>query len=403
MNYYKNAEVTKLYHVSLSAVSHWIDAGRRKRNDLELVEDGGKFFIADTEKNRIIMSEIVQQGKKFINSRSRKIVHPKPEFYKLFTQEQIFDIIRNIEAYREVPTMYTYFDSGADKWDQYTHYLRDQNVPSLITSTLELIDVNMGYITKLLHQRKRVNVIDLGVGNGLPVKNILEHLFNLGVLNRYIPIDASQRMLDITESNVKKWFGGRVRVEHHVRNIVADRFDNLVVADSFDDTDSVNLVLFFGGTLSNMRAPDDVLRVINNSMQAHDVLIYSNKLDTPTSRRYFDFDFSRHRMVLDLLNIDESLYEIERVYDESLKARFIRARLNVTISIPVKFGERTRTINLDKGDALLLWRFWHVTARDEVNRFYNNGFNLLQTSQTEDHNYILAIADIKPTELGSQR
>lgn len=395
MHYYRNAEVAKLYHVSLSAVSHWIDAASRGRNDLEIIEEDGKHFIAETEKNRLVMSRIVAEGKKYINSRSRKVVEPVADFYKLYSQKEIFDIFSQITVYREVPLQYTYFDNGADTWDEYAHKLLKEDSPNLLTSTIELLELSKDYITKLVRQHKRVNVIDLGVGNALPVKGLIAHLLGLGVLNRYIAIDDSKRMLEIAERNINEWFDGQVAFESYVRDIAVDRFDDLVSGDSFDDSDSINLITLFGGTLTNLRRPDDALRTINNSMQPGDMLIYARKLDTVSSRRYFDFDLSRHKRMLNLLGIDESLYEVEREYDSSKKVRIIRIRLNVTLAIRATFGERTRTISLDKGDSVLIWRSWHQTGRDVTNQFYDNGFNILLTSQTDGHNQLQVIADIE--------
>lgn len=395
MQYYKNAEVSKEYHVSLSAVSNWIDAARRGRNDLEIIEDDGRFFIAETEKNRLEMANIAAQRKKYINSRSRKVVEPSADFYEFFSQKEIFDIFSNIAVHREVPLQYTYFNDGADKWNEYAFKLLKQDTPNVLMNTIELLELSKDYITKLAKRHKRVNIIDLGVGNALPVKGLLGHLLDLGILNRYIGIDTSKRMLEIAERNVMDWFDGRVTFEGHVRDLNADRFDDLIITDSFDDSDSINLITLMGGTLGNSRQPNDVFRIINSSMQPGDALIYSLKLDTVSTRRYFDFDLSRHQRVLKLLGIEESLYEIERDYDDAKKVRTIRIRLNVTLSIRATFGDRTRTLNLDKGDSILIWRYWHQSGRDVMNQFYENGFNPVQTIQTDDRSQLQVIADIQ--------
>ncbi|HWZ65529.1 MAG TPA: L-histidine N(alpha)-methyltransferase [Patescibacteria group bacterium] len=394
--YYRNVEVKKLFHVADNTVGSWIERARQGRNDLEIVEHEGRFFIAENERNRLLMKALVDQGKKYINSRSRKDAHPKSHLYEVYSQDQIFDIFDSIETVGELPLQYSYFDGGAKYWDKYANELAGQGIPNMLLSTIELLEKKKDFITELAKQHKRVNVIDLGVGNALPVKKLLNHLLELGVLGRYIAIDTSKSMIDIAEHNIKEWFGGRVNFEGHVRNFEYDRFGDLLKTEFFDDSNSVNLVLLFGGTLTNLHQPEDALHTIRKSMGKNDVLLYALKLDTESARRFFDVPFdTQFRMPLDLLGIEGPWYEIEKVYDAASKMRSISIRLNVTLSIQVKFGDRTRTLNIDRGDSVLIWRYWHQSARDVMNQFYDNGFDLLETSLTSDHKYVLVAASIQ--------
>jgi len=68
-------------------------------------------------------------------------------------------------------------------------------------------------------------------------------------------------------------------------------------------------------------------------------MIHTTKLDTQDTRRYFDFNLQPgetkladiHGLVVELLNIDRTFYDVELGYDPNLKQRFERIRLKVAL------------------------------------------------------------------------
>lgn len=405
MQYFKNVDLTKLYPVSESAVRKWIEAAKGGKLDLQLFEHNGRSHIANTARNQRIIEELVERGKKYKNTRGHKVVTPKEGFYKLYSKKQILDIISNVEIYREIPSKYGYFDGGADYWDQYTKRLWSENDANTLTSTIELLNSNLDSINSLIEDFDRVNIIDLGVGNCLPIKDFLSHLiYNQAKLSRYIGIDISSEMLDIAERNIKEWFGDHVEFERYERDFSNDQFDDLIIEETLrkDNERVINIVLLLGGTIANFRSPDDVLRVVRNSMGLNDLLITSRKPDSEQARRYFDFSVgpsvprlsNNERFVLDLLDIDESFYEVEQGYDTIKRVRYIQARLTVDLTINFDFDTGSRKLELYKGDTLLLWRAWHQTTLEIVQFLDKNGFALLQASATKDRYYLLTISKI---------
>lgn len=405
MLYFKNHQLTELYPVSEKAVRNWIASARDGKLDLVLQEEGGKYYVANTAKNQRVIKELVEKRKKFTNTRGHKRVTPSEELYKLYTKEQLLDIISNIEAHREIPFQYCYFNGGARYWDQYAKRLESEETPNTLNQTIELLKTNFDNIDRLVGNHKRVNVIDLGIGNAAPTKGLVEHLLKRGVLNKYVGVDLSKAMLDIAEDNVKEWFGDKVTFEKHARDISAERFRDIITDNylNFDSDRSLNLVLLLGGTFANLRDPNDALRTLNNSLAPGDRLIFSLKLDTPNSRRYFDFNGDPKAQVLDpklelllkALNFDKSYYDIESAFDKEQNMRFIRIRFKVAVSIDFKFGEASYAVNLNKDETILLWRARHITASGLINQFEENGFNTLESSQSNDHEYIVTISEIK--------
>ncbi|HSX33350.1 MAG TPA: L-histidine N(alpha)-methyltransferase [Candidatus Saccharimonadales bacterium] len=404
MKYFKNTELAKLYHVSEKSVRNWVDAAVAGKLKLELHEHNGKRFIANTAQNTEVVEGLVEKGKKYKNRRAYKTVTPQAEFYEVYDPKEVFDIMSNIEIHREIPHAYSYFDGGAKYWDLYTHKLLDEQTPNPLTKTIELLALNTSYIDDLISRFGAVNVIDLGVGNCLPVRDWLAHLLDKGLIKRYIGIDTSKDMLQIAESNINDWFKGQLQLEGEVRNVIYDRFSDLVAADSLHGSEpTANLVLFLGSTIANFRDPDHALRTIGGSMNKDDYLLLSLKLDTERARRYFDFGTGsegptldlQEKVVLDLLNIDASYYEVEQFFDESNMARQIQVRLKVDLAIDIQVGDGHKVLEINKGESVLLWRALHKSMIDVISLLDRNGFDLIQATRSRDEENVLIICKIK--------
>lgn len=402
MKYFKNTELAKLYHVSEKSVRNWIQAAQAGKLDLELHEENGRSYIANTSENTRNIEQLAEKGKKYKNSRGYSGVTPTKDFYKLYSKKQILDIVSNITIHREIPTQYTYVDGAAKYWDQFANRLKNEQAANILNKTVELLDIVSPTIDHYLDGYQKVNVIDLGPGNGLPVRSTLAHMVERGTLNRYIAIDGSKKMLDILQNNIKEWFGDAVKFEGYVRDFCSERFDDLLVDDYFDENanTTANVVFLLGGTLSNFRSPDKALQTINDSMGVNDLLIYSGYLDTPSTRRFFDYTSRpsqkfRSELILNLLGIDESDYAIEQHFHEGKQARHLNCIPQKDVTIKFELANGARYAELRKGEPILLWRHWHFTPLRLIGLIDKNNFDLLQATKTPDQNYVLLISKIK--------
>ena len=400
MKYFKNTELAKLYNISEKSVRNWIDSSEMGKLDLQLHKEKGKSFVANTSANTKIIENLVQKGKKYKNTRGFKTLQPSEKFYSLYSPKQVIDIISNLDIHREIPVQYTYFNSGAKRWDDYTRNLLEADETNALSNTVNLLDVNIKYLDELLEGYANVNIIDLGVGNALPVRSFLNHFIDKGTLRRYIGIDISKELLDIAEQNIREWFGNKVHFEGHVRDIVYDRFDDLLVSESFGDKaeSTINIVLFLGGTLSNFRDPEHALSTIHDSMGKGDLMFFTKKLDTERARRFFELAAPGNQaidLVLHFLNVDKSYYNLEPVFDEQKKARELYARLKVALSIEFELGGQKRTVELNKGEGILLWRARHQNTIEIIEQFSKADLELIQSTRSKDQTYILTISKIK--------
>lgn len=104
-----------------------------------------------------------------------------------------------------------------------------------------------------------------------------------------------------------------------------------------------------------------------------------------------------HRVVFDLLNIDDSFYDVEMDYDGTTRQRFTRARLKVALKLKFVFEEGERVVEFAKGDTILLWRSWQMTATRITGQHERSGFYVLHSSQTLDREYLLAVSQVRGT------
>lgn len=405
MLYFKKAELAKAHHVSEKTVTNWIREAKDGKLDLELHEEHGKAWIANTTSNIELIEQLVEKRKKFRNSRGIKTITPKPEFYELYNQQQIFDITSSLDMYHEIMPDYTYFDGGADYWEFYVQRLAAEKIPNLLTVTIKQLKANQGYIDDLTSRYKRINIVDIGPGNGLPVKELLQHLLDQGKLGRYIALDISPEILELTKRNIEKWFGDKVAFESHLIDIKYERFAHLIAENALaqNANNVINVVLSLGAGFSNFRSPDDAFKTVRSSMNQQDFFIHNLKLDSKTSRQYFDLGiragsiplYVHEKMMVDLLNIDESLYEAEMGYDDQDRQRYIRIRLKVALQIKFTLDKGDRTIEFNKNDTIMVWRYWHQNAQEVIGQLERNNFDVLQTSLTEDKDYLFTVSRVR--------
>ena len=409
MQYFKHAELAKEYHVSLKTVYNWIEAAKQSKIDLELIEQDGRTYIANKQSNVVVLRQLAQEGKKYRNARFQKIVTPKPEFYELFNKRQILDIITQLSVHGEIPRQYNYFNGGASSWDERMRRdVKDPGLGNMLKGTQELLHTNMEAVGHLIEGYDRVNVVDVGPGNAMPIRELLEHLLERGVLHRYIAIDISEAMLNLARHNIESWFGDRVPFEGHLRDITHERFNDILVDDMLDERadQTINLMLFLGGTPTNFSKFSDPVKTIYGSMGASDLLVYTDKPDTEASRRYFESNPTPasaklapgYRLIPELLNITEDLYDPEMGFDEHKRMRYLRIRLNTAITISFRFKHGKRNVNLEKGSTVLLLRVWHKSALELIDEFQETGLALLQSSMTKDRHYLLTIFGMEEAE-----
>lgn len=404
--YYKNTELAEQYNISESTVRNWVKSAQEGRLPLKLTNHKGHTYVANDISNIPHIEELVKSNRKYRNTLASKWAVPKPEFFQIFSDDQVYDIIRNLDLHHEIPRQYGYFGTGAKDWDDYIRKQMSVEIPSVVRNSIELLEANYSYLDRRLARFKKVNVIDIGVGNGYPAMGLLEHLVGQGKDVHYIGMDFSDDMLDIAIANLKERLEGRIVFSRRQIDITHERFASLLSGDYFKPEESVvNLILFLGATPANFRNPSDAFRAICDSMNANDIMIYTDGINPAGVPEWLEHSYKirprkpelldRHKFVFNLLNINESLYTPEIGFDTKINMRYSRAKLKYSLNLKFEWEGADKTISFEKGESIMVWRCWQFGVDDLTALLDSTGFYVLHTSQSEDHNYILTVAEVK--------
>lgn len=405
MKYYKNSELTLRYNISDKTVRNWIDASRRGKLGLKLYSQDGKAYIADSIENNFLLTQLSTTGKKYRNNRNHKNLRPSKKFYELFTKAQVVEIINTLEKDHKFSWHYSYFGEGAEYWDKYLKELYGAGSGNLITNTIEALELNFSYLDAIIKPYKHVNIVNVCLGNNIAIRSTLEHVHKSGKLKRFIGADISPSVLEVSERNIQKWFKGTISMEKHLMDIRYDRFHQILAEDSYGDdaSETLNLVFFIAGPIANFQDPGLLLKTLRESMNKNDLLFITDKRDTEASHGFFDFNIKsdaallsfRHRMLPELLGIEESFYDAEQAFDEYTHDRYVQIRLKVAVSIEFALEKYKKTIELQRGDVLRVWTARDVPDQESILLLNEVGFSLLQASQSTDQELLLTISRVE--------
>lgn len=77
MRYFRNVDIVNEFGVNEATVRKWIRDAQSKKLDLLLVEERGRFYIADTTDNSAKIRELIDVRRKFRNSKATLTLRPE--------------------------------------------------------------------------------------------------------------------------------------------------------------------------------------------------------------------------------------------------------------------------------------------------------------------------------------
>ncbi len=216
---------------------------------------------------------------KFNQTSIRRTANPIDEFYSIFSEEEVLGIIQALEVRREFPLKYSYKGRGAKNWDSfYLKYIiprwyRQSNVE------IDLLKENFEYLNGNLQNCDKINVLDVGSGNSYPVKEFIRRLNNLGLINKYIALDISEELLNLSRKNFISWFP-LIEFISYVIDIENSCLPKIKLKNTvnlkIDNT--AKIILHLGVTMGNHQNRTEVLKNFRNSMVKNDLLVFTNEI-----------------------------------------------------------------------------------------------------------------------------
>jgi len=193
---------------------------------------------------------------------------------ELLSKRQEAELITSLQGRGEIPIKFAYLGKGAEKWDKIAK-ARSKSADDINSLEAELLKKRMSDFLGAFSNVKKLNLIDIGCGNGTPIFPIVDALKKNGTDFKYVPLDISKEMLELAASNVKKKYG-KIECEPLLIDFEQGNFSD--IAYNLKADGSLNLFLFLGSTIGNQSDMGRVLTNFRDSMSSEDFLIIGVEL-----------------------------------------------------------------------------------------------------------------------------
>lgn len=329
-----------------------------------------------------------------------KKVEVDEKFYRIFNDDQIVDIMNDLVYKRQIKIKYSYFESGAKDWDEFYF-----GTP--VTKSIDEIKaITLSSILYYIGDSQAVNLIDIGPGNGHPLKGWIEHLINANLLNKYISVDISDDIHRIVESNITSWYPN-LGFAKYTRDIEHEELSRALIENKMDANMNVesisSVVVHFGNTICNHDDRIEVLKNMSKGMDMNDILVFSYTTDKQSNAIHHSY-IKKLKSLLwipKLLGIDVDKCEVETAFDERLQAKVKYVQLDSDYEISFSIFGGKKVVRLNKGDKIHTWR--HYLISDQTLRSELDEAELEPVCIQYDRHKSIAIAICRTKDAYNQR
>jgi uncharacterized SAM-dependent methyltransferase len=308
----------------------------------------------------------------------------------MFSSSQISELITAIKGRGEIPLKFDYIgETGSKRWNEIAKK-RSEDRQGINRVEGDLLTAKVGAFVSPFKNLKKLNIIDIGPGDGSSALPLLNSLKKMSVEFRYVPVDISQEILDLATQNIKKIFP-KVSIEPVVLDFELGNFADITYKLKSDG--SQNLMLFLGTTLGNQSDRQRILTNFRDSMTSEDFLIIGvelvnlNKVDKIVQQYCVKEVEDLVMTVAEYIGIkrDEGKYEV-RFNNENHQ---IEGYFHFSIDKSLEFaGEK---ITFEKDDKILLFRSLKFTEWIFTKILSEAGFRieLLTTSSGKGYSLVM--------------
>jgi len=310
----------------------------------------------------------------------------------MLTKRQEFELITAIKGRGEIPLKFAYLGEGSKNWDSIAKQRAAMGGINTIEAVLLTKKVN-NFLTSY-QQAKKINIVDIGCGNGSSIYPVLEEFRKNNIKFRYAPIDISKEMLDMAIKNVKSRFGN-VDCQPSQLDFELGNFSDIIYELKKDGWS--NLLLFLGSTLGNQSDRNRVLTNFRDSMTSDDFLIVGVELTNVLKVNRLLSQY-QGKIVDDFVYFIPEKIGIKRTdtkYDVSWNDRLnqIEVKMILKNDMNVKIG--SERFKLEKDEQILLAISVKFTEGSITKLLSDVGFRTELLTTTEDRGYLLSM--VQPT------
>jgi 2-polyprenyl-3-methyl-5-hydroxy-6-metoxy-1,4-benzoquinol methylase len=371
LDYYSSRyEIAKIFGVSEGAVRNWIKKTLNKEIHLQLTEVNGVQNILKNEHNWLIMTEQAEKGKKHKHLELRQEVAVSNDLYEILDDSQLVELVNSLEINQTIPHKLAYLNGGADLWEKFYERTLQDTTYQTTSSDLYFFENQYRLIKDTLGTDKKVNVVDIGGGNGEPAMPLLRQLQQDNLLNSYTAIDISEAMLGYAQKHLIR-NGIRTLTHFHTCDFEVQSLQNVLFKTKYTgDVRLPTLVLTLGGILFNNSDIIQAFKHIIEGLCPEDLLIVTNALDNPNAPINFSTFTIPEIDELDtkiarLLNLSEDLTSSELIFND--KTRYREYNLILQKDIDLHFKKLNHSIKFYKHNKINIWMHKKDTF-EEINQ-----------------------------------
>lgn len=283
-----------------------------------------------------------------------------------------------------IDSRYFYDDRGSKIFQEIMrmpeYYLTDCELEIFRDQKQDILD-------SLMIDGQPVDLVELGAGDGLKTKILLDHFHHSGHANKYVPVDISPTAVIDLQSDIRKDIPG-LKVE----GLIGDYFNIIRKLNASDGRS--RLLLFLGSNIGNFEMQDalDFLGKVKDSMRPGDFILigFDLKKDPEIIMNAYNdphghtaaFNLNLLQRINNELDADFDLerFAHEEVYKESTgEARsYLISKGSQTVSLR-KIGELVRFENQEsifteisqKYDETMVQELAERTGFEIIRNFYD--------------------------------
>ena len=331
----------------------------------------------------------------------RRTAKPSSEFYSIFSEEEFLGIIHALEVVREIPLKYSYKGRGSKIWDNF--YLKYIIPKWYRTSSVEidLLKDNFEYINEHLKSFDKINVVDVGAGNSYPVKDFINRLNKLGKINKYIALDISEELLDLSRENFSKWFPLIEFISHPI-DIENSCIPKTLLNNqaNLGTENTAKIFLHLGVTIGNHRNRVGVLKNFRDSMGKDDLMVFTNEIGSSSKwdgkvRGGCKYHAEQiYAWIKDKMGIRAEDCELVRKYDLETDSLVANIKFRHDYIIDFAFKGIDKTIEISEGEEITIWRHHKHEIPELLQEIERAGLQLVHYSTNKYLSHIMVICEV---------
>lgn len=359
LDYYSSRyEVAKMFGVSEGAVRNWIRKAQNKEIPLQTIEIGNVEHILKNEHNWHVMSEMSAKGRKHKHHEDKQSVLVDKRIYDIVSDNQLVELINAVEVSKTIPHKFVYLEGGADLWESFYKKSLQENNYKYSSSDHYFFETQHRLIQDTIGRKSKINVVDIGGGNGEPAIPLLQKLFLNNQLNSYTGVDISERMLDYAQEHLSR-SGIDVPVAKFALDFEVQSLQDILFTTKYSGGSRMpTIVLGLGTSLFNNPDLWQTFKHITQGLCPEDLLIISNALESKNSQVNFSTFTIPETLELitrisRLIGLNENNTERELVYNDTSGYR--EYNLVLTKDLDIEFTKLKHTVAFNKGDKINIW------------------------------------------------